>query len=81
MKKITLKELIEKAHEFNERGIKWHNHFLTPNCIFNKEKNYSVILEDETNGLVYYTTTEKKPTEEMKEIEKLFYLSIKTKGV
>lgn len=81
MKKITLDELIKKAHKFNEKKIKWHNHFLTPTCIFNKEKNYSVILEDETNGLVYYATTDKKPTEEMKEIEKLFYLSIKDIGV
>lgn len=81
MKKMTLRELVEKAHELNEKRIKWHNHFLTPKCIFNKEENYSVILEDETNGVVYYTTCEEKPTEEMKEIEKLFYLSIKTKGV
>lgn len=77
MEKIELKKLIKKAYEFNSRRIKWHNHFLMPKCIFNKEKNYVVILEDETNNKVYYAAKRKKPTKEMEELEKLFYLSIK----
>ena len=81
MTKLELKELIRKARELYDSGIKWHNHFLTPKCIFNKNGGYAVILEDETNGVTYYSSMRRKPTDAMKEIEKLFYLSIKQKGV
>ncbi|MBI5060866.1 MAG: hypothetical protein HZB67_00970 [Candidatus Aenigmarchaeota archaeon] len=80
MTKLELKELIKKAHELYDSGIKWHNHFLTPKCVFNTRGGYAVILEDETNGVAYYSSMKRKPTDAMKEIEKLFYLSIKEKG-
>ena len=81
MKKISLNELVKKAVEFNNKGNRWHTHFLMPKCVFNNRKKYVVTLENETNNLEFYSESPSKPTKEMEKIEKLFYLYIKKRGV
>ena len=38
MRDGDIKVIIEKAKQFNEKGIAWHHHMLFPDCMFNNHK-------------------------------------------
>ncbi len=68
LKEINKEQIVEKA-----RGlIKWHFHFLTPNCIFNEKDKFALILEDEISKESFVCYFDERPTE-LEVLENLFY--------
>lgn len=73
MKKIDYKEILETAKKYNKNKIKWHHHFLSKQCVFNKNKEYKVILENEKTSEAFFCVFHKNPLRELKQLETLFF--------
>lgn len=73
MNKISPEELKRKAHYFAESGKNWHFHILTPGCILNDSGRYAFILENSTDGEVYFHTSDKILRDLGKELAKLLH--------
>lgn len=73
MKELSIKELLEKAEEYNKNKITWHHHFLTKKCLLNNEDVFVIILENEVNGEAFSCRFKQKPMRELEKLEKLFF--------
>ena len=72
IKEIKPKELVEKVRKVSKEKKKWHFHFLTPNCIFNKSKKFAIVFENEETKESCVCYFDKKP-KELNIFENLFY--------
>lgn len=68
---LSPSNILEKARELSKNKKSWHFHILTPECIFNKEDKYALILENSTDGESYVHYSKKA---EMRTGEKLVKL-------
>lgn len=73
LKEINSKELIDKVRKVVELKEKWHFHFLTPDCIFNQNKKFAIVFENEETGEIKICYFDEKPKEELRICENLFY--------
>lgn len=68
------KKIIGRARELNSANIEWHHHVFAPGCTFNEEgAKYILVFEDPESNEVLKNESEHEPTNDLKEIEKLFY--------
>ncbi len=75
-KKVSFKKWLKIAEELTKKNIKWHEHYLFPNCIFNKKKKYIAILENEETGEIFVSESKKHKPEDLKKLEKLVFKSV-----
>ena len=80
MKKVTIEELVRKAEEMESKGIKWHHHYLPPECLLSeKRKNkHVIILENHKTGEMWYSEDDEKRMKELERLENLFFKRVKT---
>ncbi|MDP3741714.1 MAG: hypothetical protein Q8R15_00190 [Candidatus Micrarchaeota archaeon] len=50
--RISRLSVIRKASRWTSRGIKWHFHLFSPNCLLNPTKRHELVLESE-NGTYF----------------------------
>lgn len=72
MKEIHVNKLTENARNFAKNKVRWHFHFLTDDCIFNKKNKFAIVLENEETKESFVSYFDKKPNELMV-FENLFY--------
>jgi len=70
----TFSVIMDRARACCESGSAWHNHHLTPQCIFNPEKGkHCIVFEDEQQGDALYAYYDGDPVKDLAELEKLFF--------
>lgn len=70
----TFLEMVDRARACCELGSAWHNHHLTPQCIFNPEKGkHCIVFEDEKQDDALYAYYNSDPVEDLAKLEKLFF--------
>lgn len=66
--------ILERAAQLNDTGQAWHHHMLFPSCAFNQYKpKYALVLEDPETGELLTSLSDTEPTNDLKQIESLFY--------
>ena len=74
MDEITIAEFTEKIRHYHKRGFRWHFHMLTPNCIFNENKDkHAFFLENESGGEQFAVHSKTEMLEQGKAALKLLY--------
>ncbi len=73
MKKISSQKILELAQAYTKKGVSWHHHFLPPSCLFNKEKKFVLLLENDDTSDTYIMVSDKKPALVLKKLEVLFF--------
>jgi hypothetical protein len=75
MKKVSIEELVRKAEEINLRGIKWHHHYLPPECLLSEKRKdkHVIILENQETGEILYSEDNNKMMKELERLENLFF--------
>ncbi|UCD04565.1 MAG: hypothetical protein JSW73_02950 [Candidatus Woesearchaeota archaeon] len=69
-----LKDILQKAKEYNDKEIHWHHHMLFPNCIYNKHRGkYCIIFEDPNTNKLTELVYDAEPQDDLRKIEVLFY--------
>ena len=63
MKIVSIAKVVKLAEKLNKDGKKWHFHLLTPKCVFNKEKNFALVLENTSDGEIFVNYSEVKQEE------------------
>jgi hypothetical protein len=61
----------QKALEHYEAGLTWHFHVMTPNCMFNEQPKYALLLETPTGTVVHYSDSAEPVTKLGKELAPL----------
>jgi hypothetical protein len=70
----NIRKIVERANQLNEKNVPWHHHMLFPGCIFNQHSpKYALIFEDSETGNTLASLTDIEPTNDLKQIETLFY--------
>lgn len=72
IKEIKSEELVKKVRKVAKNKKKWHFHFLTPVCVFNKSKKFAIVFENEETKENYVCYFNEKP-KELNIFENLFY--------
>jgi hypothetical protein len=75
-KKVSFPKWLKIAEELTKKGIKWHEHYLFPKCIFNKSKKYIAILENEETGEIFISESLRHKPKDLKKLEKLVFKSV-----
>ncbi len=73
MQIVTVEEIIGNAKKLNEEGKKWHFHILTPDCVYNKEEKFALVLENSSEGESYINYSETKQEEAGKTLLELLH--------
>ncbi|UCG95669.1 MAG: hypothetical protein JSV92_01305 [archaeon] len=69
-----VKEILERARDYNSGGVHWHHHMLFPNCIYNKHRGkWCIVFEDKEKNRIIESVTDYEPSESLRKIEVLFY--------
>jgi len=69
-----VKAILKQATACNQNGTAWHHHMLFPDCRLNKHApNYTLTFESDDNAEVLESVTNDEPTNDLKQIESLFY--------
>jgi len=76
-KNVSFPEWLKIAKDLTKKGIKWHEHYLFPNCIFNKTKKYVAILENEETGDIFISEAKKHRPKDLERLEKLVFGSVR----
>jgi len=76
-KKVSFTEWLKIAEKLTKGNIKWHEHYLFPNCIFNKTKKYVAILENEETGEIFVSESVKHKPKDLEKLEKLVFKSVR----
>ena len=76
-KKVSFPKWLKIAEELTKKDVKWHEHYLFPNCIFNKTKKYVAILENEETGDIYVSESKKHKPKDLEKLEKLVFKSVR----
>jgi hypothetical protein len=70
----TIRKIVERAKLLNKQGIEWHHHMLFPGCRFNKHSlKFTLVFEDPQAGETLESLSNEEPTNDLKQIEGLFY--------
>lgn len=70
----TVSRIIERAKSLNGQFTEWHHHLLYPGCQFNTHSpRFALIFEDPQAGETLESLSDKEPTNDLKQIEGLFY--------
>ena len=70
----TTQKIIQRAKDLNKKNMLWHHHILFPDCIFNKHsKKWKIVFEDKEKYQVLEALYDKKPLEDLRELEILYY--------
>jgi len=72
IKEVKSEELVKKVRDVAKNKNKWHFHFLTPACIFNKSKKFAIVFENEETKETLVCYFDKRP-KELNIFENLFY--------
>ena len=75
-KKVSFPKWLKIAETLTKKDIKWHEHYLFPNCIFNKTKKYVAILENEETGDIFISESKKHRPKDLERLEKLVFKSV-----
>jgi len=75
MKKVSLPELVKKAEEIDKKGIKWHHHYLPPECNLSERVNnkHVIILENHNSKETWFAENDDKRLDELEKLENLFF--------
>jgi len=75
MEKITIEELVKMAKEIDSKGVKWHHHYLPPECLLSEKTpdKHVIILENHETGEIWYSEDEEKRLDELEKLENLFF--------
>jgi len=76
-KRISFSKWLKIAELLTKKNIKWHEHYLFPNCTFNKTKKYVAILENEETGEIYISESKRHRPKDLKKLEKLVFKSVR----
>src|SRR3990172_2016508 len=77
MKIVSIAEIVKLAEKLKKDGKKWHFHLLTPECVFNKEGSYPLVLENSSDRQTLVNYSEAKQEEAGKILLELLH-GIKT---
>ena len=67
-------KIMERAKHCCASKTAWHNHHLSPRCMFNlKPGNHCIVFEDETGGDTLYAYYGHDPVDDLAELEELFF--------
>jgi hypothetical protein len=70
----NVRKIVERANQLNEKNTPWHHHMLFLGCVFNLHSpKYALIFEDPEVGNTLESLTDTEPTNDLKQIETLFY--------
>ncbi len=69
----VMKEMIDRAKELNSQQKPWHHHMLFPDCKFNSSGKWMLFFECAEPSEELSSLSETEPTEDLKQIETLFY--------
>jgi hypothetical protein len=71
-----IQDIIERATTLNEQKLEWHHHMLFPGCQFNTNSSkFTLLFEDPRSEEALSSVTDTEPTNDLKQIEGLFYQS------
>ena len=74
-KNEQLNTLVKRSEEMNKHDIPWHHHVFFPDCKYNDRIGlWNIVMEDKDKGQLLEATYETEPIEDLKIIEKLFFL-------
>lgn len=73
MKEVNFEEIVKTAEQYCKEDIPWHHHFLTPKCIFNQNKKFQIILENEKTRESFVSLFDYKPMKKLEILENLFF--------
>jgi hypothetical protein len=73
MIKTDKSKIVKIAQKLNKEGKKWHFHILSPGCIFNKNKQFALILEDSENDKQYIYLSLKKAVDTGQKLVELLH--------
>lgn len=59
--RAALDRCLPMAEGFVVAGTPWHSHVLVPGCVLNRFERYSIVLEDDSQGLVYMAPSDEFP--------------------
>jgi hypothetical protein len=71
MKKTSLFRILGLAKKFAKDNINWHFHILSPGCVFNRNKKFSLILEDGEKDVQYIHLSLRRPSKTGQKLLKL----------
>ena len=72
----AIQEIVRRAEELNEQHIEWHHHMFFPNCRFNNYPDqHLLVFEDPRVVEPFESATATEPTDDLKQIENMFYAS------
>ena len=70
----TIKKVLDRAQQLNQKGILWHHHMFFPDCIFNEHKGkWVLVFEDPESQEKIELIYDKEPLDDLREIELLYY--------
>jgi hypothetical protein len=70
----TVEKIIKRAQALNAQDFEWHHHVLFPSCRFNKHSpKFTLVFEDPQAGDALESLSDTEPTNDLKQIESLFY--------
>lgn len=70
----TVSKIIARAKKLNAQDTEWHHHLLYPGCQFNTHSpQFELIFEDPKARETLQSLSDKEPTNDLKQIEGLFY--------
>ena len=71
---ISVKKMLKRAKELNQKGVFWHHHMLFPGCKFNQYKDkWVIVFEDKEQGKIIESISDIEPKNDLRHIERLFY--------
>lgn len=75
-KRVSFSKWLKMAKQLSEKNIKWHEHYLFPDCIFNRKNKYVAILENEKTGEIFVSEAKKHKPKDLKKLEKLVFENV-----
>ena len=73
MKEVEFSLILSNAERCYKGKTKWHFHILTPSCMFNQKKKFSIIFEEEGKKEQLVSSFDEKPLKQGEKLEALFY--------
>jgi len=73
MKEAKFDVILENAQKCYKNKTRWHFHILMPDCVFNNQKKFSIIFENEETKEQMTTFFDERPLKQGEKLEALFY--------
>lgn len=71
---VDYQVLLDKTRELTNKGIAWHHHYLPPECLLINVQKHVIVLEHGNEK--WQTSFDKKPMEELEQLENIFFKRI-----